>query len=385
MGERDPRGFALKFYTEEGNWDMVGNNTPVFFIRDPIKFPDFIHTQKRNPQTNMKDASMVFDFASLVPESNHQFTILFSDRGTPIGYRSMNGYGSHTFKWVNAANEVHYVKFHFKSMQGIKTFTDKEAGDMKSVNMEFSQQDLFENIAKGNFPKWRFCVQVMPEADAEKYKWNILDITKVWPHSDYPLNEVGILTLNRNPANYHAEVEQVAYAPSHIVPGIEPSADKMLQGRLFSYPDTQRHRLGGNYDQIPINCPFRTRVENTQRDGVTFNANRGSAKNYEPNSYGQNQATGNKAHEQTAWPLRGLAQRYKPSHPNDDFSQAGTLFSKVLTDQGRSNLVSNLSGAMSGIPLEIKERQLRIWYKCNPQYGERVGQALKVPVNRFKL
>lgn len=383
--ERDPRGFAIKFYTEEGNWDMVGNNTPVFFIRDPVKFPDFIHTQKRNPQTNMKDATMVFDFASLVPESNHQFTILFSDRGTPYGYRCMNGYGSHTYKWVNADGEVFFVKWHFKTDQGIKNFTDAEAAKMKSENMEFSQHDLFTNIAKGNYPSWKFCAQVMPEADAAKYKWNIFDITKVWSHSDYPLIPVGKLTLNRNPANYHADVEQSAFAPTHMVPGIEASADKMLQGRLFSYPDTHRHRLGGNYDQIPINCPFRARVQNTQRDGVTFNANQGSNPNYEPNSFGYNQQTNNIKHQDTAWQLRGLAQRYKPSHPNDDFAQAGTLYSKVMTEKDRTNLVANFSGAMKPVPMEIKERQVRILHKCNPQYGERVAQALNIPVNRLKL
>jgi len=226
----------------------------------------------------------------------------------------------------------------------------------------------------------------MPESHVDKYKWNIFDITKVWPHSDYPLIKVGKLTLNRNPLNYHAEVEQSAFAPAHMVPGIEPSADKMLQGRLFSYPDTHRHRLGGNYDQIPINCPYRTKVSNTQRDGVVFNKNQENAPNYEPNSFNYNQQSADvKQHEQTAWTLRGLAQRYKPAHPNDDFSQAGTLFSKVMTDQGRSNLVSNLVGAMSGIPMEIKERQTRIWHKCNPQYGQRVAEGLKIPVTRLKL
>jgi len=383
--ERDPRGYSVKFYTEEGNWDMVGNNTPVFFIRDPIKFPDFIHTQKRDPRTNLKCPTMVFDFASLTPESNHQFTILFSDRGTPYGYRCMNGYGSHTFKWINKDGEVFYVKWHFKTDQGIKNFLAHEADAMKGVDMEFSQRDLYQNIESGNFPSWKFCVQVMPEKDAANYKWNIFDITKVWPHSDYPLIEVGKLTLNRNPENYHAEVEQSAFAPAHCVPGIEPSADKMLQGRLFSYPDTHRHRLGGNYDQIPINCPYRTRVTNAQRDGVVFNGNQGSARNYEPNSFSQNVPTYNKSHEQTAWPLRGLAQRYKVAHPNDDFAQAGQLYSKVMNDGARDNLVANLVGAMKPIPVEIKERQCRIWYKCNPQYGERVAQGLGVPVNRLKL
>jgi len=383
--ERDPRGFSIKFYTEEGNWDMVGNNTPVFFIRDPIKFPDFIHTQKRNPETNVKDAQMVFDFASLVPESNHQFTILFSDRGTPIGYRQMNGYGSHTFRWVNSDNEVFYVKFHFKTTLGIKNFTGKEADAMKSVDMEFSQRDLFDNIKNGNFPSWDFKVQVMPEKDAENYKWNVFDITKVWPQSDYPLITVGKLTLNRNPVNYHAEVEQSAFAPAHMVPGIEPSADKMLQGRLFSYPDTQRHRLGGNYDQIPINCPYRTKVTNTQRDGLTYNGNQNNNKNYEPNSFNQNTPTYDMKRDSTASSLRGLAQRYKPDHPNDDFSQAGTLYSKVFNDSQRTTQVSNLSGAMKGLPSDILERQIRIFYKCNAEYGTRIAQTLNVPVNRLKL
>jgi len=297
----------------------------------------------------------------------------------------MNGYGSHTFRWVNKDGEAFYVKWHFKTNQGIKNFTGPEADAMKAKDLEFSQRDLFTNIQNGNFPSWDFKVQVMPEKDAQNYKWNVFDITKVWPHSDYPLIPVGKLTLNRNPDNYHAEVEQSAFAPAHVVPGIEPSADKMLQGRLFSYPDTHRHRLGGNYEQIPINCPFRARVENTQRDGVTFNGNQGARLAYEPNSFNVNTPTMNKQHEATAMPLRGLAQRYKPAHPNDDFSQAGSLFSKVLTDQGRSNLVSNLVGAMGSIPVEIKERQCRIWHKCNPQYGERVASGLKIPVNRLKL
>lgn len=383
--ERDPRGYAVKFYTEEGNWDLVGNNTPVFFIRDPVKFPDFIHTQKRDPRTNLKCPTMVFDFASLVPESNHQFTILFSDRGTPYGYRCMNGYGSHTFKMVNKQGEVSYVKFHFKTLQGIKNFTGAEADKMKGVDMEFSQRDLFNNIAEGNFPKWKLQIQVMPEAQAANYKWNVFDITKVWPHADYPLIDVGVLTLNRNPMNYHAEVEQSAFSPSHLIPGIEASADKMLQGRLFSYPDTHRHRLGGNYDQIPINCPYRTKVVNTQRDGVVFNGNQENRRNYEPNSFSVFKEQKEEKVDASAWQLRGLAQRYKPAHPNDDFSQAGTLYSKIMDDDKRNQLVSNLVGAMKPVPVEIKERQLRIFYKCHPQYGQRVAEGLGVPVNRLKL
>jgi catalase len=244
---RDPRGFAIKFYTEEGNYDMVGNNTPVFFITDPIKFPDFIHSQTRNPATNLSDPNMQFDFWQHTPEALHQITILFSDRGTPYGYRFMNGYGSHTFKWVNAQGVVHLVKYHYKTDQGIKCFTAEEIDQMTLKNKDFHTADLYEAIMAKNFPSWTWYVQLMPEKDADNYRYDVYDITKVWPHSDYPLIKVGKLTLNRNPENYHAEVEQVAFSPSHFVPGIEPSNDRMLQGRLFSYPDTQRYRLGTNY------------------------------------------------------------------------------------------------------------------------------------------
>lgn len=245
---RDPRGFAIKFYTEEGNYDMVGNNTPVFFIKDPIKFPDFIHSQKRNPQTNLNDPNMAWDFWTYTTDSLHQITILFSDRGTPDGYRHMNGYSSHTYKWVNDKGEVHYVKYHFKTDQGIKNFTRHKAGELQSTNKDYATQDLFDNIAKGNFPSWTWYVQLIPEKEGENYKYDIFDVTKVVPHKDYPLIPVGKIVLNKNPENYFAEVEQSAFAPTHVVPGIEPSADKMLQGRLFSYPDTHRHRLGANYE-----------------------------------------------------------------------------------------------------------------------------------------
>ena len=285
--ERDPRGFAIKFYTEEGNWDMVGNNTPVFFIRDPSKFPDFIHTQKRNPQTNCKDPNMFWDFLSLVPESAHQVTILFSDRGTPDGFRHMHGYGSHTFKWVNEKGEGFWVKFHFHTDSGVKNLTASEAGKITSQDGDYATRDLFDHIASGKSATWSMKVQVMPEADAAKYKWNVFDVTKVWPHGDYPLIDVGKMVLNRNPDNYFAEVEQSAFAPVHMVPGIEPSPDKMLQGRLFSYADTHRHRLGVNYQQIPVNCPYRSRVINGQRDGfMQVNGNQGSRPNYEPNTLG---------------------------------------------------------------------------------------------------
>lgn len=246
--DRDPRGFAIKFYTEEGNYDMVGNNTPVFFIKDPMKFPDFIHSQKRNPQTGVQDPNMAFDFWSYSPEALHQITILFSDRGTPYGYRFLNGYSSHTFKWVNAQGEAFLVKYHFKTDQGIKNFTAEQAAKMSVENKDFATTDLFEAIVREDFPSWTWYVQAMPIADADNYRFDVYDITKVWPHADYPLIKVGKLTLNRNPDNFHAETEQVAFAPAHMVPGIEPSNDKMLQGRLVNYPDTHRHRLGPNYE-----------------------------------------------------------------------------------------------------------------------------------------
>jgi catalase len=282
--ERDPRGFALKFYTEEGNWDMVGNNTPVFFIRDPLKFSDFIHTQKRDPETNLKSPTMMWDFWSLSPESLHQVTILFSDRGTPDGYRHMDGFSSHTFSLINAKGELFYCKWHFKTKQGIKNFTREEADHMKSVDMDHSQSDLFGAIAKGDFPKWAVKVQIMPEAEAATYHINPFDLTKVWPHGDYPLIDVGELELNRNPVNYFAEVEQAAFEPRNVVPGMGFSPDKMLQGRLISYPDAHRYRLGVNYDTLPVNapkCPYHTyHTDGTMR----FESKTGP--NYEPNSFG---------------------------------------------------------------------------------------------------
>jgi catalase len=381
---RDPRGFAIKFYTEEGNYDMVGNNTPVFFINDPIKFPDFLHSQKRHPATNVQDVNSIFDFWQHSPEALHQVTILFSDRGTPYGYRHMNGYSSHTFKWVNAKGEVHFVKYHFKTDQGIKNFTNEENDAMLGKNREFSQTDLYDNIEAGNFPSWTWYVQVMPEADAENYRFDILDITKVWPQSDYPLQKVGKMTLNRNPENYHAEVEQAAFAPSHLVPGIEPSNDKMLQGRLFSYPDTHRHRLGANYKQMPINCPYRARVSNYQRDNRVYNGNQGSEVNHEPNSQG-----GPVQDSQYAWTsdkINAQTGRYAPVHPNTYFEQPRTLYNKVFNEEQKATLIRNLSGALGGVKRrDIKENMLALFYKIDPDYGTRLSKAIGVPLNRAKL
>jgi len=248
---RDVRGFAMKYYTEDGNWDLVGNNTPVFFVRDPLKFSDFIHTQKRMPQTNLRSQTMWWDFWSLVPESLHQVTILFSDRGIPRGFPHMNGYGSHTYSFINAKDERFWVKFHFKTLQGIKNFFQEEADKLAGTDPDWGTRDLFERIERGDYPKWELSIQIMPEIEAETYEWNPFDLTKVWPHGDYPLIKVGIMELNRNPSNYFAEVEQAAFDPSNKVPGISFSPDKMLQGRLFSYADAHRYRLGVNYQSLP--------------------------------------------------------------------------------------------------------------------------------------
>lgn len=377
--ERDPRGFAVKFYTEEGIWDMVGNNTPVFFIRDPIKFPDFIHTQKRNPQTNLKDPDMFWDFLSLVPESCHQVTILFSDRGTPDGYRHMNGYSSHTLKFVNKDGEVYFVKLHFKTDSGIKNLSSNEADRLKSEDADYATRDLFNSIQTGKYPSWTFYIQAMPEKEAEKYQWNILDITKVWPQKDYPLIKVGKLVLNKNPENYFAETEQVAFSPGHMVPGIEPSLDKMLQGRLFSYPDTHRHRLGVNYQQLPINCPYRTKVANGQRDGAAAFNNQGNAPNYEPNSFSG--AVESKKFSIAPFKVDGVVSRLKTQHNNCDYVQPGVLYSRVMDDNQRTNTVENIIGHLKNAKTFIQERQVKVFYKVYPEFGMRIAKGLKLNLN----
>ena len=284
--ERDVRGFAIKLYTDQGNWDLVGNNTPVFFVRDPYKFPDFIHTQKRHPRTNLRSPTAMWDFWSLSPESLHQVTILMADRGLPRGFRHINGYGSHTYSLINANNERFWVKFHFKTLQGIQFWTNEEAERVVANDRESSQRDLFEAIERGEFPKWRLSVQIMPELEAQTYRWNPFDLTKVWPHKDYPLIEVGILELNRNPDNYFAEVEQSSFSPSNIVPGIGFSPDKMLQARIFSYADSHRYRIGTHYEMLPVNRP-RVPVNHYHADGpMRFDSPKATEAYYEPNSFG---------------------------------------------------------------------------------------------------
>ncbi|VDK17776.1 unnamed protein product [Anisakis simplex] len=329
--ERDPRGFATKFYTEEGNWDLVGNNTPIFFIRDPIFFPNFIHTQKRNPVTHLKDPNMVWDFFSLRPESTHQSMFLFSDRGTPDGFRHMNGYGSHTFKLVNQDGQAVYCKFHMKvvrTAQGIRNLSADLARRLAGEDPDYSIRDLYDNIEHGNYPMWNFMIQVMTFEEAAQNKFNPFDVTKVWSHKQFPLIPVGKIVLNKNPSNYFAEVEQCAFAPSHVVPGIEFSPDRMLQGRLFAYPDTQFHRLGPNYVQLPVNCPYRARVHNTQRDGLAaLGDNQGGLPAYHPNSF--NGAVERKDVRESVWPISGDVNRYDDGD-EDNYSQPREFWTKVL-------------------------------------------------------
>jgi len=373
--ERDIRGFAVKFYTEEGNWDMVGNNTPVFFLRDPLKFPDLNHAVKRDPRTNMRSARNNWDFWTSLPEALHQVTIVMSDRGIPSSYRHMHGFGSHTFSLINGANERHWVKFHFKSQQGIKNLTDGEAESIIGKDRESHQRDLYEAIEGGDFPKWTLCVQVMPEVDASKVPYNPFDLTKIWPHKDYPLIEVGVMELNRNPENFFAEVEQSAFNPAQVVPGIGFSPDKMLQARLFSYGDAQRYRLGVNHHQIPVNAP-RCPVHSYHRDGpMRVDGNYGSTPGYEPNSYGE-------WHEQPDFrepplSLEGAADHWNHRVDEDYYSQPGALF-RLMTTEQRQALFDNTARAMGDAPEAIKRRHVANCSKADPAYGAGVAAALKL-------
>ena len=373
--ERDVRGFALKFYTDEGNWDLVGNNTPVFFVRDPVKFPDFIHTQKRHPKSNLRSPTAMWDFWSLSPESLHQVTILMSDRGLPKSLRHVNGYGSHTYSFINAQNERFWVKFHFKTMQGIQTLTNAEGDAIIAKDRESSQRDLFEAIERGDFPKWKFQVQIMPEKDAETYRWNPFDLTKVWPHKDYPMIDVGILELNRNPENYFAEVEQSAFSPSNIVPGIGFSPDKMLQARIFSYADAHRYRIGTHYEMLPVNRP-KSAVHTYHADGpMRFDAPKRTNAYYEPNSFG-----GPVQDQRFAEPplkISGDADRYNHRDGNDDYTQPGDLF-RLMSPAQKQQLFSNIAGAMNGVPENIVRRQLGHFYKVDPAYADGVAKALNI-------
>ena len=373
--ERDVRGFALKFYTEEGNWDLVGNNTPVFFVRDPLKFPDFIRTQKRHPRTNLRSPTAMWDFWSLSPESLHQVTTLFSDRGLPVAPMYMNGYGSHTYSLWNAAGERFWVKFHFKTLQGHRHYTNEEAAAVVGQSRETYQEELYGTIERGEFPRWRMQVQIMPELDAEKTPYNPFDLTKVWPHADYPPIDVGILELNRNADNYFAEIEQAAFSPSNVVPGIGFSPDKMLQARIFAYADAHRYRLGTHYEALPVNAPHAP-MHHYHKDGSMrfFRNDTGNPDAYyEPNSVG-----GPAQDPSVAEPplrLSGDAARWNHREGNDDFGQPRALFN--LFDQAqKARLYSNVAAAMGGVPDAIVERQLALFAKVHPDYGAGVRKAL---------
>ncbi len=377
--ERDIRGFAVKFYTEEGNWDMVGNNTPVFFLRDPLKFPDLNHAVKRDPKTNMRSAQNNWDFWTLLPEALHQVTIVMSDRGLPKSYRHMHGFGSHTYSFINANNERFWVKFHFKCMQGIENLTDEEAARVVGEDRESHQKDLFEAIDRADYPRWELKVQVMPEKDADTYHVHPFDLTKVWPHKDYPLIDVGVMELNRNPENYHADVEQSAFTPANVVPGISFSPDKMLHGRLFSYGDAHRYRLGVNHHQIPVNTP-RCPYHSYHRDGaMRVDGNYGSTKGYEPNSYGEWQEQPDFREPPLA--INGAADHWNFREDDDDYySQPGNLF-RLMTPEKQQVLFENTARAIDGADDEVKKRHIRNCLKADPAYGKGLADAIGISLN----
>ncbi|AIM61826.1 catalase [Cellulophaga lytica] len=375
--ERDVRGFSVKFYTEEGNWDLVGNNTPVFFLRDGYKFPDFIHTQKRHPKTNLRSPEAMWDYWSLSPESLHQVTILMSDRGIPTTPMHMNGYGSHTFSFWNNDGERFWVKFHFKTQQGHKHYTNEESAKIIGETREKYQEELFGTIEKGDYPKWTLKVQVMPEADAEKTPYNPFDLTKVWPHADYPLIEVGELELNKNPENYWQYIENAAYSPSNIVPGIGFSPDKVLQARIFSYADAHRYRLGTHYEALPANAP-KSEVNHYHKDGSMrfFTNDFGNPDAYyEPNSKGG--ALEDPTVEEPPMKISGDAKRYEENDTYGEYKQPGDLF-RMFNDDQKNRLFNNIAAAMQGVSMEIIERQLVHFDKADPEYGNGVRKALGI-------
>jgi len=377
--ERDIRGFAIKFYTEEGNWDLVGNNTPVFFLRDPLKYPDLNHAVKRDPRTNMRSAKNNWDFWPSLPEALHQVTIVMSDRGIPYSYRHMHGFGSHTFSLINAKNQRFWVKFHLKTQQGIKNLTDQEAEAVIGKDREGHQRDLYESIEKGDYPRWTMYFQIMPEVDAAKMPYNPFDLTKVWYHGDYPLIEVGVLELNKNPENYFADVEQAAFNPANIVPGIGFSPDKMLQGRLFSYGDAQRYRLGVNHHLIPVNAP-RCPTNSFHRDGLMrTDGNRGSLLHYEPNSYGEWQEQPEFA--EPPLNLEGAAAHWNFREDDADYyTQPGKLF-RLMSPSQQQAIFENTARAMGDAPLEVKTRHIGNCLKADRAYGKGVAKALGIKLS----
>jgi catalase len=377
---RDPRGFALKFYTEHGNYDMVGNNTPVFFVRDPIKFSDFIHSQKRDPRSGLRDETRMWDFWSLSPESLHQVLWLMGDRGVPRTFRHLNGYSSHTYRWVNAGGEAFWVKYHFKTDQGIEYFTQEEADEMAGEDPDFHRKDLFQAIEAGDYPSWSLKVQIMPEADAAGYRFNPFDLTKVWPHGDYPLHDVGRLVLDRNPENFFAETEQSAFEPGNMVPGIEPSPDKMLQNRLISYADTHRHRIGPNYARVPVNCPMHATNDTQNRDGaMRTDGNHGARENYSPNSFDDPAADG--TWNESGFDVGGLIGRHDyVRHSEDSESAQPTNFWNMLRDDERERLVGNIAGHLGEVTHEdIRKRSLEYLAMASDELSSRVARAMDAP------
>ncbi|MGY6021252.1 catalase [Streptomyces spinosirectus] len=375
---RDPRGFAVKFYTEEGNYDLVGNNTPVFFIKDPIKFPDFIHSQKRDPFTGRQEPDNVWDFWAHSPEATHQVTWLMGDRGIPASYRHMNGYGSHTYQWTNAEGEAFFVKYHFKTNQGVRSLSSEQAAELAGKDPNSHQTDLLQAIERGVNPSWTLYVQLMPAAEAADYRFNPFDLTKVWPHKDYPLQRVGRLVLDRNPDNVFAEVEQAAFSPNNFVPGIGPSPDKMLQGRLFAYADAHRYRLGVNHTLLAVNAPRATVANNYGRDGLmAVNSQGRYARNYEPNSYDGPVETGRPLSAPLA--VTGHTGTHEaPLHTkDDDFVQAGELY-RLMSAEERSRLIANIAGGLSQVTRDdVIEKNLAHFHAADPEYGKRVEEAVR--------
>jgi catalase len=374
---RDPRGFALKFYTEEGNYDLVGNNTPVFFVRDASKFQDFIHSQKRLPDTGMRSNDMQWDFWTLSPESAHQVAILMSDRGTPRTLRHMNGYSSHTYLWMNANGQRFWVKYHFKTVQGIENFDRAEAAAMAGEDPDFHRRDLWEAIAGGDAPEWRLEMQIMPFEEAASYRFNPFDVTKVWPHADYPPITIGRMVLDRNPANHFAEVEQAAFAPSNLVPGIGLSPDKMLMGRIFSYRDTHLHRIGTNYEQLPVNAP-KVPVHSYNKDGAMTYRHAGAQPVYAPNSYGGPQADPGK--ELPTWWVEADEigrYAYERHADDDDFVQPRALYRDAMNDTDREHLATNIvAHASDRVSDDVQRRVIDYWTNVDPELGSRVGAGL---------
>ncbi|KAM3919881.1 catalase-like [Leptodactylus fuscus] len=370
---RDPRGFAVKFYTEQGNWDIVGNNTPIFFIRDPIMFPSLTHAQRRNPQTHRKDPNMLWDFLSLCPETLHEVTHLFADRGIPDGYRHMHGFSNHAFKLLNAQGDVVYAKFHYLSNQGIKNLTKEAAKTLAGTNPDYAIKDLEEAIKRGDYPSWTLYIQVMTLDQIKKMPFNPFDITKVWFHEEFPLIPVGKFTLNRNPVNYFAEVEQIAFSPHNLVPGMEPSPDKVLHARMFSYPDAQRYRLGVNYLQIPVNSPQGSKAANLQRDGfMAMGDNQGNAPNYYPNSFGCLRDS----REFVEKPSCVCGDMTRHEDTEDNFSQARKFYIEVLCEDERQRVCENIAESLFGAKGLIQKRAVKNFTDVHPDYGRRVQAEL---------